>query len=482
MIDKEIRRKIETNEEVSAEELIKYFKHLPAPIEKGLFKKLRQRRAEKTHEETQQYLLENFDTVMSSSSTIQMIDFLNYLPWLCHREELFEKLSHNTSKLVELFNSKYGDEVAQSLQSALTNSREAHVFFEKGFADLYTNTNQHQFNIRDFLVSKPLSKGIKPLILNGMLDVINSGKIRQEDIPFFLSEYLHHEALGSRGVWDLTLTTISSVSEETKEKIQKNISPEAALYLVQSTDKPLSVRQLLRNFGLETPEIISYLDTHLDEIVDEISEHSHSAPVVKDKIQELLEEGALNPSEIEYASKGGFGRVFKIGDKVLKFGRTPHTEKLPRNSELFLQPYLRQSLNGCDFIEVYDQVDLHVGREDMYQLFKALRDQGLVWTDVKHSNVGRLLKPNSPHFKETGSDDFSTVGFVEDTDIPISQPGNIVLLDLDFIFPENAPYDVPEEHTAKYTFYEFDSRYKSEKAAEQNQSQTKKKTHDLDEI
>ena len=50
MIDKEIKRKIEANEEISAEELIKYFKHLPAPIEKGLFKKLRQRRAEKTHE------------------------------------------------------------------------------------------------------------------------------------------------------------------------------------------------------------------------------------------------------------------------------------------------------------------------------------------------------------------------------------------------------------------------------------------------
>ena len=481
MIDKEIKRKIESKEEVSAEELIKYFNRSPATIEKGLFKKLRQKRATKAHEETQQYLLDNFGNVMDSISVIQMRNFLNFLPGLSHGADLFRKLSENNTRLVELFNLQYGDEVAQSLHLALTNSREAHAFFEKGFPEFYTNTNQYQFNIKDYLLASPLSDQIKPLLFQGMLDSINDRTVRKDDIPFFLSQYLHHEATGSRAVWDRTGSSISSVSEETKQKIQKNISPETALYLVESTDQPLFVRQLLRNFGLDTPEIESYLDTHLDEIITEISEYSRDSLTIKMITQELMENEGINPSEIEYASKGGFGRVFKIGDKILKYGRKAHNAELPYNSELFLQPLLRTSLNGNDFIEVYEEVDVGGSREDMYQLYKALREQGLIWTDIKPENFGRLKKENKIHFDGIDSVNHRAVGFKEDREIPVAQPGDFVLIDLDFVFLEGTDLVVPQEGTAMTNFYEFSARYKREKAAEQNQSQNKNKNHDLDE-
>ncbi len=484
MIDKDIRKKIEGKEEISAQELIKYFNYLPAPIEKGLFKKFRQRRAEKTHVETQQYLLDNFDTIMAASSTIQMKDFLMYLPGLSHREELFKKLSENNSRLVELFNSQYGDEVAQALHVALSNSREGHVFFQNGFSEFYANTNQYQFNIKDYLLFTPLSDDIKPLIFQGMIDSINNRNIRQEDIPFFLTQYLHHESLADHGFWDITGSSISRVSEETKQRIQNNISPEAALYLVQSTDQPLYVSQLLKNYGLYTPEIEDYLDTHLDEIVSEVSEHSRDSLTLKMITQELMEHEGVKPSEIEYASKGGFGRVFKIGDKVLKYGRKAHNAELPYNSELFLQPLLRQTLNGSDFVEIYEQVDVGGSREDMYQLYKALREQGLIWTDIKPGNFGRLRKENKIHFDGIDSVHHRAVGFREDREIPIAQPGDFVLIDLDFVFLEGTEYEIPQEGTARDNFYEFSARYKREKAAEQNPTKKvdKKKDPNLDEI
>lgn len=484
MIDKDIRKKLEEKEEITAQELIKYFNYLPAPIEKGLFKKFRQRRAEKTHVETQQYLLDNFDTIMATSSTIQMSKFLTYLPSLSHREDIFKKLSQNNSRLIELFNSQYGDEVSQALYIALSNSREAHIFFEQGFSEFYANTNRYQFDIRNYLVTKPVSDEIEPLIFKGMLESINSGCIRKEDVQFFLKEYLHHVSTQEHVSWDFTGSSVSGVSDITKQQVQEDFSPEVALYLIQNTDQPIFVRQLLRNFGIDSPEIVTYLDTHLDEIVDEISQHSRYSSSIKTIVQKLMDHEGTKPSEIEYASKGGFGRVFKIGDKVLKYGKKAFTAELPYNSELFLQPYFRSSLDGSDFLEVYEQVDVGGNREEMYQLYKGLRDQGLIWTDIKPNNVGHLRKPNAVNFEGTDSMSFKDFGFQEDKKIPVAQPGNVVLIDLDFVFLEGTEFEVPEDRTAMDNFYEFSARYKREKEAEQAKTQTqvqsKKKNNDLD--
>ena len=137
-----------------------------------------------------------------------------------------------------------------------------------------------------------------------------------------------------------------------------------------------------------------------------------------------------------------------------------------------------------DFLEVYEQVDVGGTSEDMYQLYKGLRDQGLIWTDIKHNNFGRLRKPNTVNFEGANSISYRDFGFKEDRKIPVAQPGDVVLLDLDFVFLEGTEFEVPQDRTAMDNFYEFSARYKKEKEAEQSQTQvqTKKKNYDLDEI
>lgn len=102
MIDREIKRKIEQKEEISSVELIRYFNQMPAPIEKGLFKKARQKRKEKTHNETRQFLLDNFDDVLEAISSHQLSKFFMGFNCISHKKELFEKMSENTLRIAEL--------------------------------------------------------------------------------------------------------------------------------------------------------------------------------------------------------------------------------------------------------------------------------------------------------------------------------------------------------------------------------------------
>ncbi|MBQ6860484.1 MAG: hypothetical protein IJO08_02415 [Clostridia bacterium] len=480
MVDKEIKRKIDSKEEITATELIKYFNQLPAPIEKGLFKKFRQRKLEATHNETKEYLLDHFDTVLDSISVNQLSKFFENFYIFSHKKEIFEKLSENHLRLAELLNNSSASDLSLNFTAILTNQHDAHVFFEKNFEQFYANTTSEQFSIQQFFLMNPLSDKICPLILDGMCDSLTARSIRKEDIPFFLHEYIYNKTSNDRVFWNETRTPITKIPEDTKTLIQKDKTPEDALYLIQSTDKPLYVRQLLQSVGLENPKIIEHLNTHLDDIVQEISEYSRDSLTINMIVKELMEHENSKPSDIKYSAKGGFGKVFKIGDKILKYGRKAHNAELPYNSELFLQPLLRQSLSGSDFLEIYEQVDVGGSREDMYQLYKALREQGLIWTDIKPGNFGRLRKENRVHFEGIDSVSHRAVGFREDKEIPIAQPGNLVLIDLDFVFLEGTKFEVPQEGTAMNNFREFTSRYQKEKEAENNPTKTQIKTQKTD--
>lgn len=58
--------------------------------------------------------------------------------------------------------------------------------------------------------------------------------------------------------------------------------------------------------------------------------------------------------------------------------------------------------NQVFYIEVVEKVDTSnkdITEEDMYNLYKNVRDLGLMWNDVAIRNVGRLLKDNSIHWQ-----------------------------------------------------------------------------------
>lgn len=117
----------------------------------------------------------------------------------------------------------------------------------------------------------------------------------------------------------------------------------------------------------------------------------------------------------------------------------------------------------------------------MYGVYKDLRDDGLVWTDIKMSNIGRLKKDNRINYKEMVHDENGNL--VAKEIIPseaatglkgkqgkILKAGDYVLLDTDFVFDEN---DLPDGKQIKdilmKLYYEnFELRYQKEKGKAKN--------------
>lgn len=131
--------------------------------------------------------------------------------------------------------------------------------------------------------------------------------------------------------------------------------------------------------------------------------------VIKLMLQEVLKHEKKQLSDIKQVGDGGYSSAFQIGSKIIKIGQALETYEIAKNSKRFLKPLIRHKLELINEegnidtinIEITEAVDTStkVTEEELYQIYKELREEGIIWTDAKASNVGRLLKPNVPHFK-----------------------------------------------------------------------------------
>lgn len=127
-----------------------------------------------------------------------------------------------------------------------------------------------------------------------------------------------------------------------------------------------------------------------------------------------------------------------------------------------LQPIIRRSIcdsrhSFCDninhtaqFIEVQNLVDKNWSKnmtnaeieEVLFTIYSEMRSQGLVWTDIKANNVGRLLRPNKANLslfldenrqKIEGIPPNEAIGFIGEVQGDVLQEGEYVILDTDYI-------------------------------------------------
>ena len=133
---------------------------------------------------------------------------------------------------------------------------------------------------------------------------------------------------------------------------------------------------------------------------------------------------------------GGFSNVIMIGNTIIKVGLPRKTFNIPNDKRL-LQPHLRKDFSKSHgvnaVIEVCDKVDTNITLSDdqLYQIYKDLRERGIVCGDFKYDNVGRLLKDNLPR----NSVNNGMIGEVKET----LKAGDYVILDTDFIYKEDDP-------------------------------------------
>lgn len=184
--------------------------------------------------------------------------------------------------------------------------------------------------------------------------------------------------------------------------------------------------------------------------------------VVKLIILDVLKNENVKLSDITY-NGGGLSSVLLIGNKVIKIGDRA-TKSFPNNPYI-ISPLLRKKLefNGesC-FVEVTERVDTSkkASKEELYQLFKKLRNLNLTWTDIKEDNVGRLKKENIIHWRQNLNPTDGVLGLDVKRGEKILKEGDLVILDADFIYDENDP-NISYINN-KDIYDEFEKRYQSE--------------------
>lgn len=202
---------------------------------------------------------------------------------------------------------------------------------------------------------------------------------------------------------------------------------------------------------------------------DKIDEEGYSR-VIERIMAEITKKQNLRLSDIESLQKGAYTRPYQFGNMILKVGLPPKTYNMP-NSKYFLQPLVRLQLksdNKVPFacIEVTSRTDTRFTysektEEKLYNFWKKIRDEGKVWTDVRWENVGKLIQKNIPIHDGKPMYSSSNATGLDNCNLgePLG-PGELVVIDLDWVYYENDPnIKWPTNGFGK----KFEDRYQNER-------------------
>lgn len=165
-------------------------------------------------------------------------------------------------------------------------------------------------------------------------------------------------------------------------------------------------------------------------------------------LDELLKKENVRMLDIKLIGLGGYSRTYQIGEEVLKIGDLRATHKIP-NHRRILQPLIRMNLkdeknNNKQFacVEVANRVDElteeEQSKEKLYQIYKELRDDGIIWTDAKFQNVGKLRSKNVATLDgEEITSDSEATGLQGNINEKVLESGEWVVIDTDYIYDEN---------------------------------------------
>ena len=224
-------------------------------------------------------------------------------------------------------------------------------------------------------------------------------------------------------------------------------------YFIDNTVSLLDLKEIFIEYNLTAgvDKINSILDNERERLVLDAVYPRTGLTIAKlkeeriyDTIRILIEELAnhedIQLHDIKHLDTGGYSNVLKIGSKVLKLGKKRKNFSV-KNNKRFLACIREEikSLFSNDIIITYkitEMVDTKYNSMiNIYELYKELRDQGLICTDCHKDNVGILLKDNKVYYKGIDKVDRNATGYTTDN-TEILKKGDVVIIDNDYIFTE----------------------------------------------
>ena len=153
----------------------------------------------------------------------------------------------------------------------------------------------------------------------------------------------------------------------------------------------------------------------------------------------VLQDEQVQMIDITELGRGSYSKVLQIGEKVLKVGAPREIGQIPKHPRI-LQPLLETNFMDSEN-QLFACIELSTKAEKLkeedyqedklYELYQSLRDDGIIWTDAKFANVGKI-------------------------------DGKLVVIDRDFIYKEGNPNIIWQENTYAKS---FEKRYLQEKSA-----------------
>ena len=186
---------------------------------------------------------------------------------------------------------------------------------------------------------------------------------------------------------------------------------------------------------------------------------------IKQIIDELLNYEKLNYSDINFIGYGAYSFVVSIGSKVLKLGQKIELF----NNRRFLKPILRTEINKINSEEVLGCVEItekastkNITKNDIYVVYKELRDKGYIWADCRKDNVGRLLKDNKIYFNDLNPT-LSAINYNTNNEEELSH-GELVIIDNDYIYSNEEFSSLPTRIQDNYldNIEEYEIKYQEE--------------------
>ena len=221
-------------------------------------------------------------------------------------------------------------------------------------------------------------------------------------------------------------------------------------YFIKNTISLLDLKELLIEYNIPGVDKINYiLDTDREKLVldlvypktdltIDILKQEKIYDTVKLLVEELASRENVHLHDIKHIATGGYSNVLQVGSKILKLGKKRKNFSI-KNNKRFLAGFRGeiQSLYFDDVILTYEITEVvdtkHNGNINLYELYKELRDEDLIWTDCNKDNVGILLKDNKVYYKDIDFVDKNATGYTSENK-EILKKGDVVILDNDYIF------------------------------------------------
>ncbi len=335
------------------------------------------------------------------------------------------------------------------------------------FYNIWICLNDKPNRFDDF-IDEDILKTISTMDLSRMFDLNMLNRLNEDNQKKFLEILVKNKR-------DIPYLAIEYKGNN-KQIIYDNLT-----LFIENAQNLYALMNFVKDNHAALSQVKSYIDNNEEKAINSIFCETDrlvkiKEPTLKEIIKLLILDVMKNEnvkfSDITY-NGGGFSRILLIGDKVIKLGDRV-TKSFPNNPYI-ISPLLRQEFainNEKCFAEVTERVDTSIkpSKEELYQLYKNLRNLGLKWADIKEANVGRLKKRNIIHWQENLNPTEEVLGLGTKRGKVILEKGELVILDADFIYDENDPNINYTNNKPLYD--EFEKRYQTEKKELKQQEAT----------